>query len=77
MKAETWMGSAGRKATERAQPNAAPAERPRMKGSTKGFLKTPWRVAPAPESAAPTMAARMILGSLMSRMIESAGVSPG
>ena len=74
-KAATWIGRAGKKATDRAQPNAAPAESPRRKGSTRGLRKIPCSVTPEAERAAPTRLARMILGSLIFQTMASSGRS--
>ena len=70
-KAAAWIGNWGKRATERAHPNAAPDDRPKIKGSTSGLRNMPCSVTPAPERAAPTSADKIILGSLISHSMDS------
>ena len=49
--------------------NAAPLLAPMMNGSTSGLRNTPWKIAPATLSAAPTSAAEITRGSRISRRI--------
>jgi hypothetical protein len=44
-------------------PNAAPELTPRMRESTRGFRKSPWRTAPAAARSAPTTSAASVRGS--------------
>ena len=47
-------------------PTAAPLEIPIKPGSTSGFLKRPWRIAPEVPKPAPISIARKIRGNLIS-----------
>ena len=51
-------------------PSAAPAETPKIEGSAKGFLKIPCITAPEIDKAIPTKKERIILGSLISQIME-------
>lgn len=50
-------------------PKVAPAEMPRIPESAKGFLKNPWKTAPAPPSNAPHKMQSRILGRRISNRI--------
>ena len=47
-------------------PNAAPAETPIKPGSARGFLNKPCKQAPETDKLAPTIAAKITLGTLIS-----------
>ena len=51
-------------------PRAAPAETPKIEGSAKGFLNIPCIIAPEIDKAIPTKKDRIILGNLISQIIE-------
>ena len=69
------IGRLGKNPIDRAHPNAAPADMPRMNGSTSGLRNIPCSVTPEPERATPTSPARITLGSLMSIIIAFSGIS--
>ena len=50
-------------------PKAAPAETPIKPGSARGFLNKPCRQAPETDKLAPTIAAKITLGTLISLKI--------
>jgi hypothetical protein len=70
MKAATGTGKEGKKAIERAQPNPAPDEMPRINGSTRGFRSTAWRLTPERAKPMPVSPDRMILGKRISIRIK-------
>ncbi len=58
-----------------AAPKAAPLDTPSRYGSTRGFLKMPWYTHPATANDAPTRAASMILGILISQTTTVVAIS--
>lgn len=59
----------------RAAPNAAPEDTPNVSGEASGFAKIDWKQQPATDNPAPTMKAKITLGSRDLYNIVTAGVS--
>ena len=51
-------------------PRAAPADTPKIAGSANGFLNSPCITAPETAKAIPTQNDKIILGNLISKIIE-------
>ena len=65
----------GRSTIASAAPNAAPCDKPKIYGETRGFLSVDCKEAPDTERAAPVKPHKIMRGSLMYRRIRRAVLS--